>query len=125
MVDRDLEFWDDTGKAFLSIVRDWPDDVRKAVGADIRRAQRGQEPKNWKPLAGFPVACAEVRHDSGARVVYSVTYVEQSGRVYIADAFMKDSADGSAMRKKDRKRIEGRLKAYKLKYTQLKRRQMH
>jgi len=118
MSDRDLEFWDATGKAFREIVNGWPANVRKAVGDDIRRVQRGDEPRNWKPLTGFAVAAGEVRHKSGARVVYSVAFVKESGKVFIADAFMKDSREKSEMRKDDRERIKARLKRYKVAYSQ-------
>jgi phage-related protein len=120
MPDKDLEFWDDDGDAFLATVRGWPAEVRSAIGADLRRVQRGEEPKNWKPLKGFDVAAREVRHKDGARVVYSVAYSSVSGKVFIADAFMKDSADGSEMRAGDRRRIESRLKQYRAKYSEQK-----
>jgi phage-related protein len=116
MPDRDLEYWDEDGAAFLAVVRGWPASVRKAIGADLRRVQRGEEPRNWKPLTGFPVAAREVRHRGGARVVYSVAFAEVSGKVFIADAFMKDSAEGSEMRASVRRRIETRLRAYKTRY---------
>lgn len=117
MPERDLEFWDEDGDAFKCIVRSWPADVRSAIGADLRRVQRGEQPRNWKKLTGFDVAAAEVRHKDGARVVYSVAFSRESGKVFIADAFMKDSADGSEMRPADRRRIDGRLKQYRAKYT--------
>lgn len=117
MPDRDLEFWDEDGEAFKAIVRAWPADVRSAIGADLRRVQRGEEPRNWKNLSGFDVAAAEVRHKNGARVVYSVAFSRDSGKVFIADAFMKDSADGSEMRAADRRRIDSRLKQYRAKYA--------
>nr|WP_298716385.1 type II toxin-antitoxin system RelE/ParE family toxin [uncultured Steroidobacter sp.] len=118
MPDRELEFWDGDGGAFLETVRSWPNDVRSAIGADLRRVQRGEEPRNFKPLKGFGVAAAEVRHNDGARVVYSVAFASVSGKVFIADAFMKDSGDGSEMRAADRRRITDRLRQYKAKYNQ-------
>lgn len=125
MGDRELEYWDDDGEAFSKIVRAWPQDVRLAIGTDIRRVQQGKEPLNFKPLSGFAVAAAEVRHRSGARVVYSVAYANVSGKVFIADAFMKDSANGSAMRASDRKRIDQRLSRYKSRYASAKRSDVH
>lgn len=126
MPDRDLEYWDDDGAAFLETLRSWPKSVRVAIGTDLRRVQRSQEPRNWKPLKGFPVAAMEVRHKSGGRVVYSVAFVQVTGKVFVADAFMKDSADGSEMRKSDRRRIEKRLKAYKARCEkQLRERRLH
>jgi phage-related protein len=125
MADKDLEFWDDEGAAFRKIVRSWPKAVRSAIGADIRRIQQGKEPRNWKPLQGFAVAAAEVRHKDGARVVYSVAFAQESGQIFIADAFMKDSSDGSEMRKSDRIRIEGRLKRYRLKRQKARRPVLH
>jgi phage-related protein len=120
MADKDLEFWDGDGDAFKEIVRQWPEDVRKVIGADIRRVQQGKEPTNWKPLNGFAVTAYEVRHNDGARVVYSVAYASQTGKVYIADAFMKDSGDGSEMRAPDRRRIQKRLSDYRAKYAKTK-----
>lgn len=125
MPDRDLEFWDDDGDAFREILGGWPKAVRLAIGSDIRRIQRGEEPRNWKPLKSFPVVAGEVRHKGGARVVYSVAYAQISGKVFIADAFMKDSSDGSEMRSADRRRIETRLKAYKARYEGRSSRRLH
>jgi phage-related protein len=126
MPDRDLEYWDDDGSGFLETVRSWPKAVREAIGADIRRVQRGQEPKHWRPLTGFPVAAGEVKHKaSGARVVYSVAYVSLSGKVFIADAFLKDAAEGSEMRPPVRRRIEARLRQYRQKYDAIKRKKLH
>lgn len=125
MADRDLEYWDDDGDGFLETIRGWPKSVRSALGADIRRVQRGEEPRNWKPLKGFAVVAAEVRHRGGARVVYSVAFAAESGKVFIADAFMKDAAEGSEMRPDVRRRIERRLKSYKGKYLKPSGRRTH
>ena len=125
MPDRDLEFWDDDGEAFREIVRSWPKDVQVAIGTDLRRVQRREEPRNWKPLKDFPVAAAEVRHKSGARIVYSVAFADVSDKVFVVDAFMKDSAEGSEMRAADRRRIEKRLKAYKARYEKQRARKLH
>lgn len=125
MEDRELEYWDEDGEAFSKILRSWPQDVRLVIGADLRRVQQGKEPLNFKPLSGFAVAAAEVRHRGGARVVYSVAYANVSGKVFIADAFMKDSANRSAMRAADRKRIDQRLSRYKSRYMSGKRSGVH
>lgn len=125
MPDKDLEFWDEDGKAFSATVREWPKEVRSAIGADLRRIQRGETPRNGKWLHRFCVSCAEVRHRSGGRVVYSVAFADMSGKVFIADAFMKDSSEGSEMRAADRRRIEGRLKVYKAKYERQRKSRLH
>jgi len=117
MTDRELDFWDGDGRAFRETVKGWPDAVKKAIGGDLRRVQRGEEPLHGKPLKGFAVKAYEVKHRGGARVVYSVAFVEISGRVFIVDAFMKDSRDGNEMRIDDKKRIEDRLKKYRSKYV--------
>lgn len=117
MADRELEYWDVDGNAFLKIVRSWPKKVRAAIGADIRRVQRGMEPKNSRLLKGMPVQAAEIKHNDGGRVVYSVAFAAISGKVFIADAFMKDSAHRSEMRPSVQKRIQGRLKDYQQRYS--------
>lgn len=58
-------------------------------------------------------------------MVYSVAFSEESGKVFIADAFMKDSREGSEMRKADRTRIDGRLKKHRMSRREIRRKLLH
>lgn len=113
---RPLEFWDGDGEGFRRFMASQPKAVQKFVGDDLRRVQCGEVGLHTKSLSGFPVQAAEVAHRTGVRVVFSVAFAPISGKVFIADSFMKDSREGSTMRKADKERIEARLKQHKTKY---------
>jgi phage-related protein len=80
-----VEFLGDT----LRAIRAFPDDARRQAGAELRRVQKGEEPKNWKPFAtiGPGVREIRVRESGGAfRVVYLATLPDT---VYVLHAFQK------------------------------------
>ena len=82
MGDKDLEFWDyDKWKAFIE---DWSDDLKKYVGSRLRTVQQGDHPKTGvKPLTGFKgISLFEIKHRSGARVVYTTDYVSLADCVH-------------------------------------------
>jgi phage-related protein len=75
----------------LAQIKDFPLDVRREVGAELRRVQQGVEPNNWKPMKTVGPACREirVRDESGAyRIIYVL--LDASG-VYVLNAFQKKS----------------------------------
>jgi phage-related protein len=73
----------------LDEIRGFPVDVRKDIGTELRRVQRGIEPMDWKPLktVGSGVREIRVRDATGAyRVVY---VVNKADAVYVLNAFQK------------------------------------
>ncbi len=63
----------------LSLIRDFPEDVKRAIGYQLDRVQRGYDPDNWKPMKtiGAGVREIRVRDKSGAfRVIYIVQHGE-------------------------------------------------
>jgi len=75
----------------LARVRDFPREVRRAVGYQLDRVQRGLEPDDWKPMpaVGMGVHEIRVRDRTGAfRVIYLATMAEA---VYVLNAFQKKS----------------------------------
>jgi phage-related protein len=39
----------------LDIIRTWSVEVRASIGEDLRRLQKGDKPRNWKPFPGLAV----------------------------------------------------------------------
>src|SRR5215470_17400842 len=75
----------------LGRVRAFPREVRRAVGYQLDRVQRGLEPDDWKPMpaVGAGVREIRVRDRAGAfRVIYLATMAEA---VYVLNAFQKKS----------------------------------
>jgi phage-related protein len=73
----------------LRRVREFPDDVRRTVGHELRDVQFGDEPSDWKPMpsVGAGVREIRVRDASGAfRVIY-VAHLEAA--IYVLHAFQK------------------------------------
>jgi len=119
--ERPLEFWDQA--EFSRIVREWPDTVRRQFGNDLRIVQLGGHPgSNAKPLKGFAIPLWELKHREGQRIVYCTHYATLSGKIFVLDAFEKDSRDGSTMRTSDKDRIERRAKELTDKMDALKKR---
>jgi phage-related protein len=72
-------------------VKAFPADARLAAGYQLERVQRGDEPDDWKPMAGVGAGVREirVREASGAfRIVYLATMQD---RVLVLHAFQKKS----------------------------------
>ena len=73
----------------LEEVRSFPTRVRRAVGFQLDRVQRGLMPENWKPMktVGRGVYEIRIRDDVGAfRVIYLATLPES---VYVLHVFQK------------------------------------
>lgn len=80
-----IEFLGDT----LRVIRAFPGDARRLAGAELRRVQKGEEPKDWKPFAtvGPGVREIRVRESGGAfRILYLATLPDA---VYVLHAFQK------------------------------------
>ena len=88
---------------------DFPEDCRREAGYQLERVQRGEEPKDWKPMATVGAGVREIRiHEpSGAfRVIYLATRPEG---VYVLHCFQKKSKRGIATPQKDLELIRQRL----------------
>jgi phage-related protein len=88
-------------------IRGFPDDVRRQIGIQLDRLQRGLDPKDWKPMktVGPNVRELRVREPSGAfRVIYIATFDDA---VYVLHAFQKKT---EATSKLDLERASKRFK---------------
>lgn len=65
-----------------------PADVRRELGFGLRRVQRGELPRDWKPLSSVGAGVVEIRVDfEGAfRLMYIAKYAEG---VYVLHVFQK------------------------------------
>lgn len=72
----------------LKEIRTYPEDVRKEIGYNLDRVQRGLEPCDCKSLIGVGQGVKEIRiHDANEyRVVYVVKFKEA---IYILHCFIK------------------------------------
>ncbi|HTS87724.1 MAG TPA: type II toxin-antitoxin system RelE/ParE family toxin [Gemmatimonadales bacterium] len=89
-----------------SAVRRFPPDARRDVGYQLWRVQAGQDPSDWKAMAGVGPGVREIRvHAAGEfRVLYVATRPEA---VYVVHAFVKKSQQ---TRKLDLEVARARLK---------------
>jgi phage-related protein len=92
-------------------VRDFPDDVRHAVGYALWQAQLGRRHRDVKVLRGFGGAgvleVVENHIGDTFRAVYTVKF---AGSVYVLHAFQKKSKKGVKTPTADMDLIRGRLK---------------
>jgi phage-related protein len=72
----------------LDDLRNFPDEVRRAAGFELRAVQNGLEPSDWKPMQVIGPGVKEIRiHVLGEwRVIY-VTKLRNA--VYVLHAFQK------------------------------------
>jgi phage-related protein len=72
----------------LDRVKRFPDAVKSAVGAELRRVQNGLEPTDYKPMTTVGAGVKEIRiHVDGEhRVLYVAKFAES---VYVLHAFKK------------------------------------
>lgn len=83
-----IEFLGDS----LRVIRGFPEDARRMAGAELRRVQAGEEPKDWKPFPSIGPGVREIRmRESGGafRVIYLATL---PSAVYVLHAFQKKAA---------------------------------
>jgi phage-related protein len=95
----------------LDDLKDFPEDVKQAVGYALYLAQCGEKHSKVKPLKGFRGASVlEVIENFDGdtyRAVYTVKFEEA---VYVLHVFQKKSKRGIATPKQEIERIETRLK---------------
>ncbi|MGH8626382.1 MAG: type II toxin-antitoxin system RelE/ParE family toxin [Gammaproteobacteria bacterium] len=73
----------------LEAIRDFPSDVRREVGHQLDRVQRGLMPDDWKPLTTLGAGVGEIRLRN-ATGAFRVIYVAESDKaVCVLHAFQK------------------------------------
>lgn len=79
-----IEFLGDS----LSVIRGWPDEVKKITGHQLNRIQKGLNPENFKPFKTVGAGVQELRVKFGDeyRVIYTVKSVDA---IYLLHAFVK------------------------------------
>ena len=91
----------------LDVIRAWPEAVKANIGADLRRLQKGDSPRDWKPFPGLRRKAFELRDrdkDGFYRLVY-VTVIKE--KLYVLHCFKKKSGKAS---QKDVSTTDERLK---------------
>jgi phage-related protein len=75
----------------LTIIRQFPTDIRREAGHQLDRVQCGKQPDNWKPMTtiGHGVNKIRLRNENGAfRIIY-IAKLEDA--IYVLHAFEKKS----------------------------------
>jgi len=81
----------------LEVIRQWPIGVRATIGEDLRRLQKGEKPRDWKPFPGLIANAFELRdQDKSGACLLPTKFVTDSSkcRVTIVQVTCRD-ADGS------------------------------
>ena len=95
----------------LEDLKDMPADVQRATGFDLRTVQQGDRPSSAKTLSGYHGASVLESKEDFDRDTYRAVYtLKHEEAVYVLHCFMKKSASGSAMSKRDKEMIDRRLK---------------
>jgi len=96
-----------------------PEDVKDVFGSALLDVQYGDVPDGAKPFGeGLPSEIWKIVEDFDGntyRAVYTATFPEV---VYVLDAFMKKSKEGSRTPRPDKDRVLARFKAAKRDYDQ-------
>jgi phage-related protein len=92
-------------------LRNFPAEVRAAMGVALYVAQKGAKHQDAKPLKGFGGASVlEIVDDSDGKTYRAIYTVRFPGAVYVLHAFQKTSRRGSVTPQQERWRIESRLR---------------
>jgi len=87
--DAEIE-WIGDSKDVLSA---WPYEVKVALGFELRKVQRGENPTNARPLTDVGKGVWELR-EQDARIWYRVAYLPRSGNlVHVLHCFEKKSRE--------------------------------
>ena len=80
----------------LNTVRDFPENVRKLVGQELRFVQTGSMPTDFKPMTTVGAGAYEIRVRQGNqyRVIYVAKFAES---VYVLHSFIKTSPKTSKL----------------------------
>ena len=79
------------------LIKEYPIDVRKEIGFNLDRVQRGLDPRDWKPMIGVGTGVKEIRihEENEYRVLYVAKFEEA---IYVLHSFVKKT---QATSKKD------------------------
>lgn len=103
----------------LDDLKDFPEEVKQAVGYALYRAQCGEKHPKAKPFKGFKGAgVLEVVEDFDGDTYRAVYTVKFKGVVYVLHAFQKKSKHGIATSNQDIELIKARLNRAKEHYMQ-------
>ena len=103
----------------LRDLRDFPDEVKQAIGFAIYQAQTGGKHVAAKPLKGFRGAgVLEVVEDYDGDTYRTVYTVRFSRAIYVLHAFQKKSRKGAKTPKHEMDLVEQRLKAAEKSYLE-------
>jgi phage-related protein len=76
----------------LEIIRQWPIGVRATIGEDLRRLQKGETPRDWKPFPGLVANAFELR-DQDKNGAYRAIYVTIiKSKVVVLHCFKKTTS---------------------------------
>ena len=99
----------------LDDLSNFPADVKRAFGYELRQAQMGEMPRSAKTLGGFGAGVFELRDRYAGDAYRAVYAVRLPKAIYVLHAFKKKSKSGISMPREDVALIVARLKrAYAL-----------
>ena len=108
-------FWVGSSRQDL---REFPEEVKDAMGHALHMAQLGSRHADAKPLSGFGGAgVLEVVEDAAGDTYRAVYTVRFAGAVYVLHAFQKKSKRGIKTPQKELNLIRERLKRAELEYA--------
>ena len=81
-------FWEGDS---LDVVREFPEDIRKKLGEDIRRLQLGEAPNDAKPMRSIGPRVAELRQRDQDGWYRSIYLGVVDGKLHMLHSFVKKS----------------------------------
>ena len=73
------------------VVRTFPDGIKKKLGEDIRRVQKGEPPNDAKPMKSIGAKCFELRQQDNAGWYRVILFGVIDGKLYALHSFVKKS----------------------------------
>ena len=75
-------------------IKDYPANVRREIGYNLDKVQRGYDPADWKVMAGIGQGVKEIRihQDNEYRVLYVAKFKEA---IYVLHSFVKKTQQTS------------------------------
>lgn len=110
----------------LDDLRQFPAEVKDAMGYALYQAQHGQKHLDAKPMKGFGAASTlEIVEDHAGDTYRAMYTVRFAGVVYVLHAFQKKSKKGIATPRHELKLIQERLKLAQAHYKEWQDEQKH
>jgi len=91
----------------LGVVREFPQDIRKELGEDIRRVQTGEKPQNGRSMKSIGAGVFELRQADNNGWYRTIYLSIVDGKLHILHSFVKKSKSTPA---KDLNTAKARLK---------------